>query len=442
MTPDVHYARGPEGHVAYQVTGGGPVDIVFVPDWVTNVEVMWEEPAIARFFTRLGSIGRLISFDKRGSGISDPVPLGALPTLEQWMDDIRTVLDAAGAGRAVVFAHGDGAPMAMLFAASYPERTVALVVADGTARKLRAPDYPHGIPLDVAPRHLEAMIAEWGTGHAVRIGAPSMASEAARRGRARLERLAMSPSAFAGEYQVALNADVRAILGTIRVPTLVLHRAGNRYIRVGNGRYLAEHIPRARFVELPGDDHLFYAGDVEAMLAPIEEFVTGARQPVVDDDRVLATVLFTDIVGSTEHATRLGDRAWRDLLERHDTAVRQELGRFRGREIHTTGDGFFATFDGPARAVRCALAIRAAVRPLGLEVRSGLHTGECELRGDDVSGIAVHIGARVAAAAKAGEVLVSGTLKDLVTGSGLRFVERGAHRLKGIEGEWPLHAAA
>jgi class 3 adenylate cyclase len=440
MTPEVHYAKGPEGHVAYQVSGDGPVDIVFVPDWVTNVEVMWEEPAVARFLTRLSSIGRLICFDKRGSGISDPVPLGALPTLEQWMDDIRTVLDAAGAERAVVFAHGDGAPMAMLFAATYPERTTALVVADGTARKLRAPDYPHGLPLDVAPRHLEVMIAEWGTGNAVRVGAPSMASEAARRARGRLERLAMSPSVFAGEYQVALNADVRPILETIRVPTLVLHRIGNRYIRVGNGRHLAEHIPRARFVELPGDDHLFYAGDVEAMLAPTEEFLTGAR-PVVDDDRVLATVLFTDIVGSTEHASRLGDRAWRDLLERHDTAVRQELGRFRGREIHTTGDGFFATFDGPARAVRCALAIRAAVRPLGLEIRTGLHTGECELRGHDVSGIAVHIGARVAATANAGEVLVSGTLKDLVTGSGLRFVERGVHRLKGVEGEWPLHAA-
>src|SRR2546425_267103 len=351
MTPDVHYAKGPEGQVAYQVTGRGPVDIVFVPDWVTNLEVMWEEAAIARFLARLGSIGRLICYDKRGTGISDPVPLGALPTLEQWMDDIRTVLDAAGAERAVLFAHGDGGPMAMLFAATYPERTAALVVAGGTARKLRALDYPHGIPLEVAPRHLEA-----------------------------------------------------------------------------------------RLGELPGDDHFFYAGDVEAMLAPIEEFLTGAR-PVVHDDRVLATVLFTDIVGSTEHATRLGDRAWRDLLERHDTAVRQELGRFRGREIHTTGDGFFATFDGPARAVRCALAIREAVRPLGLEIRTGLHTGECELRGDDVSGIAVHIGARVAAAAHAGEVLVSGTVKDLVTGSGLRFVERGVHRLKGVEGEWPLHAA-
>src|SRR5213594_616359 len=399
MTPDVHYAKGPEGHVAYQVIGGGPVDIVFVPDWVTNLEVMWEEAAIARFLTRLGSIGRLICYDKRGTGISDPVPLGALPTLEQWMDDIRTVLDAAGAERAVVFAHGDGGPMAMLFAATYPERTAGLVVADGTARKLRAPDYPHGIPLEVAPRHLEAMIADWGTGGAVRIGAPSMAGEASRRWRARLERLAMSPSQFAGEYPVALNADVRPILGTIRVPTLVLHRTGNRYIRVGNGRYLAEHIARAKFVELPGDDHFFYAGDVEAMLAPIEEFLTGAR-PVVNDDRVLATVLFTDIVGSTEHATRLGDRAWRDLLERHDTAVRQELGRFAGR-----------------------------------------HTGECELRGEDVSGIAVHIGARVAAQANAHEVLVSGTVKDLVTGSGLRFVERGVHRLKGVEGEWPLHAA-
>src|SRR5206468_2740162 len=300
--------------------------------------------------------GRLICYDKRGTGISDPVPLGALPTLEQWMDDIRTVLDAAGAERAVLFAHGDGGPMAMLFAATYPERTAGLVVADGTARKLRAPDYPHGIPLEVAPRHLEAMIADWGTGGAVRIGAPSMAGEASRRWRARLERLAMSPSQFAGEYPVALNADVRPILGTIRVPTLVLHRTGNRYIRVGNGRYLAEHIARAKFVELPGDDHFFYAGDVEAMLAPVEEFLTG-------------------------------------------------------------------------------------VRPLGLEIRAGLHTGECELRGEDVSGIAVHIGARVAAQANADEVLVSGTVKDLVTGSGLRFVERGVHRLKGVGGEWPLHAA-
>lgn len=440
MTPDIHYAKGPDGHVAYQVTGGGPVDIVFVPDWVTNLEVMWDEPAITRFFTRLGAIGRLITFDKRGSGISDPVPLGALPTLEQWMDDIRTVLDAAGAGRAVVFAHGDGAAMALLFAATYPERTTALVVVDGTARKLRAPDYPHGMPPDVARRQVERMNAEWGTGNAMLTGAPSMADEASRSARGRLERVSMSPSAFATEYHTALTADVRPVLGAIRVPTLVLHRTGNRYIRVGCGRYLAERIAGATFIELPGDDHIFYAGDVEAMLASVEEFLTGAR-PVIDDDRVLATVLFTDIVGSTEHASRLGDRAWRDLLERHDTAVRQELGRFRGREIHTTGDGFFATFDGPARGVRCALAIREAVRPLGLEIRTGLHTGECELRGDDVSGIAVHIGARVAAAARPGEVLVSGTLKDLVTGSGLRFAERGVHQLKGVQGEWPLHAA-
>src|SRR3989449_10937518 len=253
MTPDVHYAKGPEGHVAYQVTGGGPVDIVFVPDWVTNLEVMWEEAAIARFLARLGSIGRLICYDKRGTGISDPVPLGALPTLEQWMDDIRTVLDAAGAERAVLFAHGDGGPMAMLFAATYPERTAGVVVADGPARKLRAPDYPHGIPLEVAPRHLEAMIADWGTGGAVRIGAPSMAGEASRRWRARLERLAMSPSQFAGEYPVALNADVRPVLGAIRVPTPVPHPTRKRYIRLGNRPHPSGHTPRAQVVEAAGE---------------------------------------------------------------------------------------------------------------------------------------------------------------------------------------------
>lgn len=443
MQQDIRYAKNKEGQsVAYQVAGEGDLDIVFIPDWVTNLEVMREEPTVARFFDRLASFGRLICFDKRGSGLSDPVPLGAIPTPEEWMDDVRTVLDGLGCRRAALFGHAEGGTMALLFAATHPERTSALVLADACARRRRARDYAWGIPQNAVSRYIEHTIGAWGSGQAALIAAPSHAHDPLFiERRARLERLAMSPSEFAAIYPSTYEMDVRPVLETIRVPTLVLHRLNNPYMRAGNGRYLAEHIQGASYVELPGGDHFFHTGDSQAMLDEVQEFLTGTRE-APDHDRILATVLFTDIVGATEHAGRLGDKAWRKLLDRHHALVRTELQRFRGREIDTSGDGFFATFDGPARGVRCALAIHDVVRPLGIEIRAGLHTGECELMGDKVGGIAVHIGARVMACADAGRVLVSRTVKDLVAGSGLQFESHGAHRLRGIAGDWELYLAS
>ena len=443
MQQDIRYAKNKEGQsVAYQVAGEGDLDIVFIPDWVTNLEVMREEPTVARFFDRLASFGRLICFDKRGSGLSDPVPLGAIPTPEEWMDDVRTVLDDLGCRSVALFGHAEGGTMALLFAATHPERTSALVLADACARRRWAPDYAWGIPDQAVSRYIEHTIGAWGSGLAALIAAPSHAHDPLFiERRARLERLAMSPSEFAAIYPSTYEMDVRPVLETIRVPTLVLHRSDNPYIRAGNGRYLAEHIQGASYVELPGGDHFFHTGDSQAMLDEVQEFLTGTRE-APDHDRILATVLFTDIVGATEHAGRLGDKAWRKLLDRHHALVRTELQRFRGREIDTSGDGFFATFDGPARGVRCALAIHDVVRPLGIEIRAGLHTGECELMGDKVGGIAVHIGARVMACADAGRVLVSRTVKDLVAGSGLQFESHGAHRLRGIAGDWELYLAS
>ena len=443
MRPSTRYAKGPGGNVAYQVVGDGPVDVVFAPDHSSNLEAMWDEPAMVHFFDRLSAIGRVICFDRRGTGVSDPVPLGALPTLEQWMDDIGTVVDAVGSSRVVVFGFGDGGPLSMLFAATYPQRTAALVLMNTFARIVRTADYPIGLTPEQAENRLRRMVAAWGTGWSA-AGSPGLASiPSFREWCGRYERLSLSPGAFAAMYPVMdLQSDVRAVLPTIRVPTLVLHRAGVRYIRSEYGRYLRDHIPGARYVELPGDDYSFYAGDVEALLAPVTEFLTGKRPtPAADDDRVLATVLFTDIVDSTQRAAALGDRAWRDLLDRHDRTCRDEIARYRGREVATTGDGFLATFDGPARGVRCALAICDGVKRLGLEVRAGLHTGECEWHGENLAGIAVHIGARVAAAAAPSEVLVSSTVKDLVVGSGLSFVDRGRHALKGVSGDWQLFAA-
>lgn len=442
MDQEIRYARNSEGQsVAYEVTGRGPLDIVFIPDWVTNLEVQREEPTIERFLHRLASFGRLILFDKRGSGLSDPVPLGAIPTPEEWMDDVRTVLDDLGSRRAALFGHGEGVTMVLLFAASHPDRSSALVLADGCARRRRADDYPWGIPEHGVERYINDIIGAWGTGEAALIAAPAQARDPLFvQRRARLERLAMSPGEFAGIYPATYELDVRPVLQAIRVPTLVLHREGNPYMRIDNGRYLAEHIENARFVALPGVEHLFHAGDTAAMLDEVQEFLTGTRE-TPDHDRILATVLFTDIVGATEHAARLGDKAWRELLARHHRLVRLELSRFRGKEIDTAGDGFFATFDGPARGVRCALAIRDVLRPLGIEVRCGLHTGECELMGGKVGGIAVHIGARVMANADPGTVLVSSTVKDLVAGSGLVFESLGRHALKGIEGDWELFHA-
>lgn len=437
MQPRTQYVRGPEGSVAYQVFGDGPRDLVFIPDHPNNIEIMWEEPALARFLERLGAIGRVVCFDKRGTGISDPVPLGAIPTIDRWMDDVTTVIDAVGCRRVIPFGHGDGGPIAMLFAATHPERTEALVLGDTFARMRVADDYPEGLTPEAAERKAASLYRWWGRDDAPNTGEPSFLAW-----RARFERLALSPGALETMFPVCdLDADVRAVLPAIRVPTLVFHRRDNAWIPSAFGRHVAAHVADARFVEIPGNQHIYFRGDADRILAAVRDFVTGSHE-APDDDRVLATVLFTDIVASTEQVTRLGDHAWRDLLLRHDATVRREIARFRGREVATAGDGFLALFDGPARGVRCGLAIRDAVRGLGLEVRAGLHTGECVRIGDNVGGIAVHIGARIAAEAQPGEVLASGTVKDLVIGSGLRFDDRGVRPLKGVEGEWRIFAAA
>jgi pimeloyl-ACP methyl ester carboxylesterase len=439
--PETRYARSRDGHVAYQVVGDGPLDLVFIPSWTSNVDVMWEQASLARFLRRLATFSRLICFDKRGSGVSDTVPLAALPTLEQWSDDILTVMQAAGSKRAALLGHSVGGQMAMLFAATHPEQTAALVLVDSRARGIRDVDYPWGFSEDQLPLVLEAAGRLWGTGDNLDLIAPSVSKdEPFRRWYARYERLAMRPGAVPSMCAAELERDLRAVLPAIRVPTLILHRAGNRYIGVCHGRYLAKHISGARYAEVPGEDHLFHVGETETMLGEVEEFLTGAR-PVPEIDRVLATVLFTDIVSSTERAAALGDRAWRALLDSHHEIVRRELERHRGREIQFVGDGLFATFDGPARAIRCACAITDAVRTLGIEIRAGLHTGEIQLAGSDVRGIAVHIGSRVAGQAEAGEVLVSSTVKDLVAGSGIQFADRGLHTLKGVPGEWRLFSA-
>jgi class 3 adenylate cyclase/pimeloyl-ACP methyl ester carboxylesterase len=438
--PETHYTRGKDGHVAYQVVGDGPFDVVFIPAWNTNVDAMWEEPTLARFLHRLGTFSRLLCFDKRGTGVSDPVPLAAVPTLEQWNDDVRAVMDAVGSQRAALLGLAEGGPMAILFAATYPERTSALVLVNTFARQLRDADYAYGYPADRVPTFLARGEEWWGTGKNVDRVAPTVAhDERFRRWYARYERLAMGPGAFAAMYATTFEIDVRHVLPAIRVPTLILHRSGDRHIRVGHGRYLAAHIPEAKYVEFPGEDHVFYVGDTEPMLGEIEEFLTGVR-PLPETDRVLATVLFTDIVTSTERSAEVGDRRWKDILDQHDTLARRELERHRGRLVKNTGDGILATFDGPARAIRCAQAIATSVKSLGIEVRAGLHTGEVELRGEDVTGIGVDIAARVAALAGPGDVFVSSTVKDLVAGSGLRFAERGAHALKGVPDEWRLFA--
>ena len=444
MKSEIKYARNRDGQwLAFQLCGDGPLDIVFVPDWVSNLEVMWEEPTLAAFLERLARFARLICFDKRGTGLSDPVPLGAIPTWEEWMYDVGTVMNAAGSPRAAVFGHGDGSAMALLFAATHPDRATALILADAYARRKAAEDYPWGVPAEVVPRLIETILAQWGTGEVAIAGAPSLVDADAGfiAWRGRYERVAMSPGQFHPVYPLTYQIDLRWVLPTIRLPTLVLHRAGNRYVRIGNGRYLAEHIEGASFVELAGDDHIFHAGDIEAMVAPVQEFLTGSRASP-EPERVLATVMFTDIVGATALAERLGDGAWRGLLQRHHAVVRRELVRFRGAEVDNAGDGFFASFEGPARAVRCAMAIRDALHPLGLEIRAGLHTGECERSGGKLTGIAVHIGARVAGLAAAGEVLVTRTVKDLVAGSGLVFDDQGEHELKGVSEPWQLYRAA
>ncbi len=440
--PDTLYARSKDGNVAYQVVGDGPQDLVVISSWLNNIDAMWEEPSLAHFLRRLATFSRLLCFDKRGAGASDTVSLAELPTLEQWSDDVRTVMAAAGSKRAALLGLGAGGQMAMLFAATYPEQASALILVNSSARRLRDVDYPWGLPEDRLPLRLERIEELWGTGGNLDFIAPSVArDENFRRRYARFERFAMGPRAARAILAAGWQSDLRSVLPAIRVPTLILHRAGDRFIRSDHGRFLAEHIRGAKFVELPGEDHLFYVGETEPIIAEIREFLTGMRT-VPEIDRVLATVLFTDIVGSTERAADIGDRAWRELIGLHNDITRLELARYRGREIRFTGDGFLITFDGPARAIHSASAIARAIQSLGIKIRAGLHTGEIQFTDNDIDGIAVHIGARVLAEAGAGEIVVSSTVKDLVAGSGIQFSDRGVHVFKGVPGQWHLYAAA
>jgi pimeloyl-ACP methyl ester carboxylesterase/class 3 adenylate cyclase len=433
--------------IAYQVVGDGPFDLVFAPGFVSNVEYGWEEPTLERFYQRFASFCRLIIFDKRGTGLSDRV--SGVPDLETRMDDVRAIMDAVGSERAAVLGYSEGAAMAALFAATYPERTAALILYGTflTWDWLRAQRGSYKQPS--REQQLAEVERRWGTpdycDELLRDDAPSKADDDDfRRWYATRLRLGASPAAAVTLMKMGMETDARPILPSIHVPTLIVHRVGDRECDVKAARFAGEQIPSAVYVELPGEDHLPWVGDSEAIIGEIETFLTGIwtgggwEEP--EPERVLSTVLFTDIVGSSERAASVGDRAWRELLERHHGLVRRQLGRFRGREMDAAGDGFFASFDGPARAIRCACAISESVAELGVEIRVGLHTGECELIDGKVAGIAVHTGARVASQAKPGEVLVSSTVKDLVAGSGIRFESRGIQELKGIPGEWHLYA--
>ncbi|HET7417542.1 MAG TPA: adenylate/guanylate cyclase domain-containing protein [Solirubrobacterales bacterium] len=435
---ETRYADSGGVSIAYQVHEGGPLDLVFVPGFVSHVELYWDDPATARFLRRLTSFARVVIWDKREQGLSDRT--GRPPTLEDSMDDLEAVMEAAGCERPAIFGVSEGGPMSMLFAATHPDRVSSLVLFGAFARILGAADFPAGMPEDALERWGEMMKRDWGGAVGVDIWAPSVLGEAEfERWWARLLRSGSSPSGAISLMDLYREIDVRPVLPAIDVPTLVLQRRGDRIARVGQGRYLAEAIPGAKYVELEGDDHLPIAGDQDALLDEVEEFLVGSRRGS-EPERALATVLFTDIVGSTEKAARLGDRGWRQLIERHDAAVRRQLSLYRGREVKTMGDGFLATFDGPARAIRCAAALQGEVEGLGVEVRAGIHTGEVELIGEDVGGMAVNIGARIGALAEPGEVLVSSTVRELVVGSGLEFADRGVRTLKGAPGEWRLFA--
>ena len=437
--PETRYAKSGDTHIAYQVFGSGSLDLVYVGGFVSHLEHQWNNPRWSHMLRRLGSFARVIMFDKPGTGMSDR--FGAIPTLEQRIDDVRAVMDAVGSERAAFFGVSEGGPMSILFAATHPQRTSALILYGTYARRMWAPDHPWGRTEAEMSAILERMERHWGQDANLDLWAPSVAkNEEISRAVATYMRLAASPGAAVTVMRLTTEIDVRHVLPVIGAPTLVMHRTGDRVTQIGQGRYLSEHIRGSKFVELAGDDHIPWVGNGEAIIDEIEEFLTGIRPG--DTDRVLATILFTDIVGSTERALALGDRRWRELLEQYYVVARRELLRFRGREIDSAGDGLFAAFDGPARAIRCACRIRDELRPLDLEVRSGLHAGECEVVGEKIGGIAVHIGARVAAAAVPGEVLVSNTVKDLVAGAGIGFKDRGSHVLKGLPGEWPLFAVA
>ncbi len=439
MKPRTRYAKSGNVNIAYQVFGDGARDLVYVPGWVTHVEYAWEEPSYARFLQRLASFARVIIFDKRGTGLSDRDT--GLPTLEERMDDVRAVMDAVGSQRAAILGMSEGGNMSVLFAATYPQRTVALIIFGTFAKRIWSPDYPWAPTPEQREEWFKLIEQDWGGVVDLSTLCPSRATDPAfAEWWSTYLRLGASPSAALALGRTNTQIDTRAVLPAIRVPTLVLHRRGDRDANIEEGRYIAARIPNARFVELAGDDHLIFTGDSDTVVDEIEMFLTGMRRDP-EIDRILATILYTDIVGSTTRAAEVGDRRWRDLLDRHHALVRDELRRFRGREVGIAGDGFVAAFDGPARAVRCAQAIVGSVRSLGLELRAGIHTGECEASGDTLAGIALHIGARVAAMAGPGEVLVSHTVKDLVAGAGISFDSRGTHVLRGVPGEWSIFAA-
>ena len=440
--PETRYARSGDVSVAFQVFGSGPFDLVYVPGWVSNIELMWENPRVASSLERFGAFARVITFDKRGTGLSDRV--AGYPTLEQRMDDVRAVMDAAGSNRAALFGHSEGAGMCILFAATYPDRTRALITYGGFAKRMRTDDYPWAPTLESRLAAADQLEREgWAIGvDDLSYYAPSLAGDAQMaRWFASYSRQSASPGAAAQMLRMNTYVDVRAVLPTIRVPTLVLQAIDDRDVDVRDGQFIAEHIPGAKYVELPSGDHMWWVSHQDEIVSEIQEFLTGSR-PAVDTDRFLATSLFTDIVGSTARVAEMGDRSWRGLVERHHAVVRDELARHRGIEQDTAGDGFYATFDGPARAVRCALAVRDRVRELGIEIRAGAHTGECEQIAGKVGGLATVIGARIRELAAPGEVLASATVRDLTAGSGLRFDDRGVHQLKGVPGEWRVFAAS
>ena len=441
--PETRYAKSDDLAVAYQVIGDGPRDVMVMPNWFSNVEATWEMPEFVRWMEYIASFARLIMFDQPGTGVSDPISLDAPPTLEQWVDSARVVLDAAGSAEAAVMAVDGAFPIAALFAATYPARASALVSFDGYARVMAAEDYHFGMDPENIDGLLEALGGIWGTGESqAAFNWDVVWTDGLRKRWARFERQMASPRIARQMYRLLAELEVRDILSTIRVPTLVVHHAESPIWNAEYGRYIAEHIPNAKLALFPGRNSWPLFDDWREILDEVREFLTGTRGEAAYEDRMLATVLFTDIVGSTRRAADMGDRRWRELLDAHDAIVRSQLGRFRGHEVKTVGDGFLATFDGPQRAIRCALAIRETLEPLGLQVRAGLHTGECEKRGEDVGGIAVHIGARVAAEAGPSEVLVSSTVKDLVVGSGIAFEDRGVKPLKGVPDEWRLFAVA
>ena len=437
MAPETHYARSGHLSIAYQVVGGGPIDLVVVPGWISNIEVFWEDPHVARFFENLATFSRLILFDKRGTGLSDRGTEAA--TLEDRMDDVRAVLDAVSSSRAALLGYSEGGTMCILFAATYPDRTAALITIGSYARRLRSPDYPYFTDREEALAAVESAAVDWGGPVWIDARAPSVAADPIiRQWWAKFLRMSASASAAAALQRMNLEIDVRHMLPSIRTPTLILHAKGDRAIPIGTSRHMAEHIPNAKLVEIDSKDHLPFYDKPDELIEHIEKFLTGASTPAMSESKV-STLMFTDIVSSTEMAVAKGDLRFADLLEVHHAAVRSELARYRGEEVNTAGDGFLASFDGPARAIKCAVAIMKSLGSLGITCRIGLHTGECEVRQGRLHGIALHIAARVAGLAFPGGVFVSQTVKDLVAGSGIRFADAGLHALKGLSEEWRLY---